>query len=68
MFAMPSVKRPDTKDEAGGEKAKTSIKVDPELWKQAKIAAITNNMELSDLVERGLRSELDKLKKMQEVR
>jgi post-segregation antitoxin (ccd killing protein) len=36
----------------------TSIKVDPELWKQAKIEAITRDMDLSLLVENALRKEL----------
>jgi hypothetical protein len=36
----------------------TSIKIDPDLWKQAKIEAITNNIELSDMVESALRKEL----------
>ena len=36
----------------------TSIKIDPELWKQAKIEAITREMELSELVENALRKEL----------
>lgn len=36
----------------------TSIKIDAELWKQAKIEAITKNMELSDMVENALRKEL----------
>lgn len=41
----------------------TSIKIDPDLWKQAKIEAITHNMELSDMVENALRKELRGLKK-----
>lgn len=36
----------------------TSIKIDPNVWKQAKIEAITRNIELSDLVENALRKEL----------
>jgi hypothetical protein len=32
----------------------TSIKVDPNLWKEAKIEAIRNDMELSELVEQAL--------------
>ena len=47
---------------------KTSIKVNPDLWKEAKIEAIKHNMELSDLVESGVRSELAKLRKMNEVK
>ena len=38
----------------------TSIKVDPTLWKQAKIEAITRNVELSDMVEKALRKEIGK--------
>jgi predicted HicB family RNase H-like nuclease len=56
------------KPEQTEEKAKTSIKIDPQLWKEAKIEAIKHDIELSDLVERGLKSELQKLKKMTEVR
>ena len=36
----------------------TSIKVDPDLWKDAKIEAIRRDMNLSDLVETALRKEL----------
>jgi post-segregation antitoxin (ccd killing protein) len=32
----------------------TSIKVDPQLWKQAKIEAIRNDLELSELVEQAI--------------
>lgn len=49
-------------------KAKTSIKIDPVLWKEAKIEAIRHDVELSALVEKGLRTELQKLKKMGEVK
>jgi post-segregation antitoxin (ccd killing protein) len=44
-----------------GEKKKreaTSIKIDPELWKEAKIEAIRRDMEVSELVEMALRKEL----------
>ena len=40
--------KPDVKREA------TSIKIDPQLWKQAKIEAIRNDMELSELVEQAI--------------
>jgi len=50
------------------EKVKTSIKIDPSLWTRAKITAIQNKMELSTLVENGLKAELDKLKKESEER
>ncbi len=36
----------------------TSIKVDPDLWKDAKIEAIKRDMDLSDLVEEAIRREL----------
>ena len=39
-------------------KEATSIKVDPELWKEAKIEAIKRDMELGELVEQALRQEL----------
>jgi hypothetical protein len=32
----------------------TSIKIDPKLWKEAKIEAINQNMDLSELVEKAL--------------
>jgi hypothetical protein len=38
----------------------TSIKIDPYIWKQAKIEAITRNIELSDMVENALRKEIGK--------
>jgi len=41
----------------------TSIKIDPDLWKEAKIEAITRNIELSDMVENALRKELKGFKK-----
>ena len=55
------------KIERTDEKAKTSIKVDPALWKEARIASIQHNIELSQIVEDGLKSELSKLKKQSEV-
>jgi len=39
-------------------KKKTSIKIDPELWKEAKIEAIRREMDVSELVEQTLRKEL----------
>ncbi|HUV03423.1 MAG TPA: hypothetical protein VMW67_08340 [Desulfobacteria bacterium] len=49
----------------GGDKAEekterkaTSIKIDPKLWKAAKIEAIERGIELSELVEKALRKEL----------
>jgi post-segregation antitoxin (ccd killing protein) len=43
---------PDKKREA------TSIKVDPDLWKEAKIEAIKRDIDLSVLVETAIRKEL----------
>ena len=40
--------KPDIKREA------TSIKIDPQLWKQAKIEAIRNDLQLSELVEQAI--------------
>jgi post-segregation antitoxin (ccd killing protein) len=39
-------------------KAYTSIKVDPELWKEAKIEAIRREIDVSTLLESCLRKEL----------
>ena len=39
-------------------KAYTSIKVDPELWKEAKIEAIRRDIDVSTLLENCLRKEL----------
>ena len=36
------------------ERVTTSIKIDPELWKKAKIAAIERGIDVSELVERAL--------------
>jgi hypothetical protein len=41
-------------------KEATSIKIDPDLWKEAKIEAIRRDMELGELVEESLRKELGK--------
>jgi hypothetical protein len=40
----------------------TSIKVDPELWKEVKIQAIREDIEVSELMERALRRELGRVK------
>ena len=45
------------------ERKPTSIKIDPKLWEEAKIAAIKQKMLLSELVERAVRKELVALKK-----
>lgn len=47
-----------------GEKKRdvTSIKVDPELWKEVKIQAIREDIEVSELMERAIKRELDRVK------
>jgi len=40
------------------EKTSTSIKIDPELWKEAKIEAIRRDMEVSELVALALKKEI----------
>lgn len=45
----------------------TSIKVDPSLWKEAKIEAIKRDLELSELVELSLKKELRTQKKSSET-
>jgi predicted HicB family RNase H-like nuclease len=36
----------------------TSIRVDPDLWKEVKIEAIRRDIDVSELVERALKKEL----------
>lgn len=36
------------------ERVTTSIKINPELWKKAKVSAINNDMDLSELVENAI--------------
>ncbi|OLD55834.1 hypothetical protein AUI46_03315 [archaeon 13_1_40CM_2_52_13] len=38
----------------------TSLKINPELWKEAKIQAIRDDMELSQLVEKAILEYLEK--------
>jgi hypothetical protein len=45
----------------------TSIKIDPSVWKQAKIAAIQHDMELSELVEDALQREMKRLRQLGDV-
>lgn len=40
----------------------TSIKIDREVWKEAKIEAIRRDMELSELVEYALKKEIKEKK------
>lgn len=39
-------------------KKATSVKIDPELWKEAKIEAIRRGIQVSELVELALRKEI----------
>ena len=39
----------------------TSIKIDPELWKEVKIEAIKRDIDVSELVELALRKELGRV-------
>lgn len=41
-------------------KETTSIKIDPELWKEAKIYAIEKGTTVSDLLEEALRDRIKK--------
>jgi len=41
-------------------KETTSIKIDPEIWKEAKKLAIDKNMTLSDFLESLIKRELKK--------
>lgn len=52
------------------EKKKTSIKIDPEIWKEAKIEAIRRDMEVSNLVENCLKKELglNKVESLEKLR
>lgn len=38
----------------------TSIKIRPDVWKNAKIEAVKNDMDLSELVERAIVEWIDK--------
>lgn len=42
------------------QKSSTSLNVDPEIWKQAKIEAINKGMTLTDLVEKAIQSWIEK--------
>jgi hypothetical protein len=46
--------------EAEVKREATSIKIRPDVWKEAKIAAIRSDMELSELVERAIEAWIDK--------
>ena len=47
---------------AMGKDVVTSIRIDGELWKEAKVYAVKNDITLGELVERLLRKELGKSK------
>jgi hypothetical protein len=44
----------------------TSIKIKPDIWKEAKIAAIRNDMDVSELVERAIEAWIAKQRKANE--
>jgi len=44
------------------ERVATSIKIDPSLWKKAKIEAIKEDLELSELVEKAIEAWIGKEK------
>lgn len=51
------------KEDEKNERKATSIKIDSELWKEAKIEAIRRGIELSELVEKALRKEIKTTKR-----
>jgi post-segregation antitoxin (ccd killing protein) len=57
-------------DKVKGDKVKreaTSIKIRPEVWKEAKIEAIKRDVDLSELVETALEKEVRGKNQRQEV-
>lgn len=54
--------------EDGKKREATSIKIDPHLWKEAKIEAIKRDVDLSDLVETALRKELKRIDDLSKVK
>jgi len=48
------------------ERVSTSIKINPDLWKEAKIVAIEVDITVSELVERALKRELERIRKESE--
>ena len=44
-------------------RAKTSIKIDPDLWKETKIAAINFDTTVSELVENAIKEYIKRKKK-----
>jgi len=51
------------KDMEQEKRESTSLKIRPSVWKEAKIEAIRQDMELSELVEKALEAFLGKPKK-----
>ncbi|KAA2279068.1 hypothetical protein [Candidatus Nitrosocosmicus sp. SS] len=51
-------KKPDSRG-----RIPTSIKINPNLWKEAKIEAINQNIDLSELVEKALDAWIGKYNK-----
>jgi predicted HicB family RNase H-like nuclease len=45
------------------EQVVTSLRVDPELWKKAKIKAIENDLSLGEVIDEALREWLQKREK-----
>ena len=41
----------------------TSLKVNPELWKQAKIAALEGDITLGELIDRAIREYIERQEK-----
>lgn len=46
----------------------TTIKIDPELWKEVKIEAIRRDMRVSEFVELALRKELKRLEGLEPLK
>ena len=45
---------PNVREQPTVKREPTSIKIRPDIWKEAKIAAIRQDIELSELVEKAL--------------
>lgn len=46
-------------------KSSISIKIDPELWKTAKIEAVKHNITLTELLEEAIRDYIEKRRTIQ---
>lgn len=53
---MPESKKTEAKKEY------TSIRIDPNLWKEAKIEAIREDIDVSAFMERAVKKELDRVR------